>query len=148
MKKNVEIAASALLCLVFGFAKLPAANTVSNPDELVAQHLDSIASAQNRAALKSRAVQGPVEFKILVGGAGTLDGKAVLVSEGKKFQFMMKLQNIDYRGEQFIFNGDKDSVAFSTATQSRLLSELLCSCRMQPYAKACGVANCRRPGPC
>src|ERR1700733_8965909 len=52
-------------------------------------------------------------------GAGTLDGKAVLVSEGKKFQFMMKLQNIDYRGEQFIFNGDKDSVAFSTATQSR-----------------------------
>jgi len=119
MKKNVEIAASALLCLVFGFAKLPAANTVSNPDELVAQHLDSIASAQNRAALKSRAVQGPVEFKILVGGAGTLDGKAVLVSEGKKFQFMMKLQNIDYRGEQFIFNGDKDSVAFSTATQSR-----------------------------
>jgi hypothetical protein len=100
--KNVKIAALALLCLVFGSAKLPAANTVSNPDELVAQHLDSIASAQNRAALKSRAVQGPVEFKILVGGAGILDGKAVLVSEGKKFQFMMKLQNVDYRGEQFI----------------------------------------------
>ena len=80
--KNVKIAALALLCLVFGSAKLPAANTVSNPDELVAQHLDSIASAQNRAALKSRAVQGPVEFKILVGGAGILDGKAVLVSEG------------------------------------------------------------------
>jgi hypothetical protein len=117
--KNVKIAALALLCLVFGSAKLPAANTVSNPDELVAQHLDSIASAQNRAALKSRAVQGPVEFKILVGGAGILDGKAVLVSEGKKFQFMMKLQNVDYRGEQFIFDGDKDSVAFSTNQQSR-----------------------------
>jgi hypothetical protein len=119
MKKGLKVAALALLWLAFGFAKLPAANTVSTPDELVAQHLDSIASAQNRATLKSRAVQGPVEFKILVGGAGTLDGKAVLVSEGKKFQFMMKLQNVDYRGEQFIFDGDKDSVAFSTSRQSR-----------------------------
>ena len=119
MKNALKVAAFALLCLVFGFAKLPAANTVSNPDELVAQHLDSIANAQNRAALKSRVVQGPVEFKILVGGAGTLDGKAVLVSEGKKFQFMMKLANVDYRGEQFIFDGDKDSVAFSTSRQSR-----------------------------
>jgi hypothetical protein len=119
MKKNVEFAALALLWLAFGFAKLSAANTVTNPDDLVAQHLDSIANAQNRAAFKSRVVQGPVEFRILVGGAGTLDGKAVLVSEGKKFQFMMKLQNTDYRGEQFIFNGDKDSVAFSTNRQSR-----------------------------
>lgn len=119
MKKNVQIAALALLWLAFGFAKLPAANTVSNPDELLAQHLDSIANAQNRAALKSRVVQGPVEFRILVGGAGVLDGKAVLVSEGKKFQFMMKLPNNEYKGEQFIFNGDKDSVAFSTSQQSR-----------------------------
>jgi hypothetical protein len=119
MKKNVQIAGLALLWLAFGFAKLPAANTVSNPDELLAQHLDSIANAQNRAALKSRVVQGPVEFRILVGGAGVLDGKAVLVSEGKKFQFMMKLPNNEYKGEQFIFNGDKDSVAFSTSQQSR-----------------------------
>jgi hypothetical protein len=43
----------------------------------------------------------------------------VLVSEGKKFQFMMKLPNNDYRGEQFVFDGDKDKVAFSTARQTR-----------------------------
>jgi hypothetical protein len=98
---------------------MTAANTVSNSDELVAQHLDSISNAQNRAALKSRVVQGPVEFRILVGGAGVLDGKAVLVSEGKKFQFMVKLPNNDYKGEQFIFDGDKDSVAFSTSRQTR-----------------------------
>jgi hypothetical protein len=117
--KNVQIVALAVACFAFGFAKLPAANTVSGPDELVAQHLDSIANAKERAGLKSRVVQGPVEFRILVGGAGVLDGKAVLVSEGKKFQFMMKLPNNEYKGEQFIFNGDKDSVAFSTSQQSR-----------------------------
>jgi hypothetical protein len=119
MKKNSQIAALALVWLAFGLPGLVAANTVTNPDELVAQHLDSIASAKNRAAIKTRVAQGPVEFRILVGGAGTLDGKAVLVSEGRKLQFMMKLLNNDYKGEQFIFNGDKDSVAFSTSRQSR-----------------------------
>ncbi|MGB9199277.1 MAG: hypothetical protein WCB53_20310, partial [Terriglobales bacterium] len=119
MKNNAQRAAVALMWLAFAASQLPAANTVNNADELLAQHLESIAKAQDRAALKSRVVQGPVEFRILVGGAGVLDGKAFLVSEGKKFQFMMKLPNNEYKGEQFIFNGDKDSVAFSTAAQSR-----------------------------
>ena len=96
-----------------------AANSIANVDQLVAQHLDSIGSAKVRADMKSRVVQGPVQFKILVGGAGTLEGKAILVSEGKKIQFMIKLPNNDYRGEQFVFDGNKDKVAYSTATQSR-----------------------------
>jgi hypothetical protein len=118
-KKSVQIAGLALLCLAFGSGPVTAANSVSNADELLAQHLNSIANAQSRATLKTRVAQGPVEFRILVGGAGVLDGKAVLVSEGKKFQFMVKLPNNDYRGEQVIFNGDKDSVAFSSSRQTR-----------------------------
>ncbi|MGA8300188.1 MAG: hypothetical protein WB817_11935, partial [Terriglobales bacterium] len=96
MKNNAQRAAVALMWLAFAASQLPAANTVNNADELLAQHLESIAKAQDRAALKSRVVQGPVEFRILVGGAGVLDGKAFLVSEGKKFQFMMKLPNNEY----------------------------------------------------
>jgi hypothetical protein len=118
MSRNVQLWILMVL-LACGVARLQAANPINNSDELLAQHLDSIANAQNRAAFKTRVAQGPVEFKILVGGAGVLDGKAVFVSEGKKFQFMMKLPNNDYRGEQFIFNGDKDSVAFSTSHQTR-----------------------------
>jgi hypothetical protein len=64
-------------------------------------------------------VQGPVEYKILVGGAGTVDGKAQMASDGKKLVFMMKLPNTEYRGEQFVFDGQKDKVAFSTAHQTR-----------------------------
>lgn len=120
MKNTFTITASALLCLgVLLTSKALAANPPTNADELVAQHLDSIASPAVRAGLKSRVAQGPVHFTILVGGAGNIDGKAVVVSEGKKLQFMIKLPNNEYRGEQFIFNGEKDSVAFSSNRQTR-----------------------------
>jgi hypothetical protein len=120
VKKNATIGMLVLICsalLLVG--KALAVNPPANADELVAQHLDSIASPAVRAGLKTRVVQGPVEFRILVGGAGVLDGKAFLVSEGEKFQFMMKLPNNVYRGEQFVFDGKNDMVAFSGAQQTR-----------------------------
>jgi hypothetical protein len=117
--KNTVIAAMALTA-AFGLAGKALAAPPANADELVAQHLGSIAGATVRAGLKSRVVQGPVHFSIMVGGAGSLDGKVDIVSEGKKLLFMMKLPNNEYRGEQFIFNGDKDKVAFSnTSRQTR-----------------------------
>ena len=120
MKKNATIAALVLLCSVFAWvSKARAANSPTNADELVALHLDSIASASVRAGLKTRVAQGPVEFRILVGGAGVVDGKAQMASDGKKLVFMMKLPNNEYRGEQFIFDGEKDKVAFSGAQQTR-----------------------------
>jgi hypothetical protein len=120
IKKNAKIAALVLLCSVFMLvSNAQAANPPANAEELVAQHLDSIGSASVRASLKTRVAQGPVRYTILVGGAGFLDGKAQIASDGKKLIFMMKLPNNEYRGEQFIFNGEKDSVAFSTAGQSR-----------------------------
>jgi len=120
MKKKAAIAALVLLSSAFVLVgDALAANPAANADELVAQHLDSIASPAIRAGLKSRVAQGLVHYSILVGGAGSLDGKAFLVSEGKKLQFMMKLPNNEYRGEQFIFDGEKDKVAFSMAQQTR-----------------------------
>jgi hypothetical protein len=89
------------------------------PEDIVAKHLDSIGTAQARAAAKSRVVEGSVTYKILVGGAGNLDGKSVLVSQDQKLHFMMKLNNNLYHGEQFIFDGNKDEVSFSTANQTR-----------------------------
>jgi hypothetical protein len=96
-----------------------AANPVTNAEELVAEHLNSIASPALRAGIKTRVVQGSVEYKILGGSAGVAQGKAFVVSDGKKLLFMMKLPSNDYRGEQFVFDGDKDKVAFSTSRQSR-----------------------------
>ena len=120
IEKNSTIAALVLFCSLFVLVgKAPAANPPANVDELVAQHLNSIASSAVRVGFKTRVVQGTVHYSILVGGAGTLDGKAQMASDGKKLVFMMKLPNNEYRGEQFIFDGDKDKVAFSTARQAR-----------------------------
>jgi hypothetical protein len=115
--KSVVIMSLGLICAVVG--DRAQASSPTNAEELVAQHLDSIATPEVRAGIKTRVAQGPVEFRIMVGGAGVLDGKAVLVSEGQKLQFMMKLPNNQYRGEQFVFDGEKDKVAFSGAQQTR-----------------------------
>jgi hypothetical protein len=120
-KKNAALPALILLsCSVFLLInEVRAANPPANADELLSRHLDSIASPAIRAGLKTRVAQGSVHYAILVGGAGFLDGKAQMVSDGKKLQLMMKLPNNLYRGEQFIFDGEKDKVAFSTAAQTR-----------------------------
>jgi hypothetical protein len=120
VRRGTGFAMLALLGSVLGpVDAVLAAGPVTNANELLAQHLDSIASSSVRAGLKTRVVQGLVHFKFVVGGSGGLDGKAVLVSDGEKFQFMMKLPNNQYDGEQIIFDGRKDSVAFSMGRQSR-----------------------------
>ncbi len=119
-RRSTAIAMLALIWSALGFTnKALAANPVSNADELIAQHLDSIASPAVRAGLRTRVVHGPLHFRLVVGGAGYLDGKAVLVSDGEKFQFFMKIASADYNGEQVIYDGQKDSVALSTVRQRR-----------------------------
>ncbi len=89
------------------------------PEELIAKHLDSIGTAEARKGIKSRVVQGTAQYKILVGGAGTLDGKAVMVSEGDKLRLLFKFENNDYKGEQFVSDGNRLEVAATTAQRSR-----------------------------
>jgi hypothetical protein len=88
-------------------------------EDIVAKHLESIGTAQARAAALSRVVEGKADVKLLVGGAGNLEGKSVLVSQGDKLQFMMKFPNNDYRGEQFICDGKKVQVTGTTANHGR-----------------------------
>jgi len=86
------------------------------PEEIVAKHLDSIGTAEARAAIKSRAVQGKLRFKILVGGSGEVDGSWGRVTEGRKSNFVMRFGLGDWRGEQFVFNGEKTWFAAATAS--------------------------------
>jgi hypothetical protein len=85
-------------------------------EDVVAKHLDSIATPEVRAAIKSRAVQGTLRFKVLVGGGGETVGSWGQVSEGSKSNFVMRFGIGDWRGERFAFDGDK--VSFAAATSS------------------------------
>ena len=97
---------------------LPARSADMKPEEAVAKHLDSIANVQTREGIKSRAIQGPATFKLMVGGSGQLDGKGGLVSEQGKSNFVLRFNN-DYRGEQIVTDGNRTYVAATMANHHR-----------------------------
>jgi hypothetical protein len=88
-------------------------------EDLIAHHLDSIGTADARAAAKSRAVQGKLVFKVLVGGGGTVDGSWGRVSEQRKSNFVMRFGLGDYRGEQFVYDNNKTYIAAETASHQK-----------------------------
>ena len=115
-RRNSHRWRKAVLVLSFAgpFCSAHAADTT--PAEVVAKHLDSIGTSEARTAITSRAVQGTLRFKILVGGAGESVGSWGRVSEGRKSKFVMRFGSGDWRGEQFIFDGERTSFAVATAS--------------------------------
>jgi hypothetical protein len=89
------------------------------PEEVVAKHLDAIGNAQTRTGLKSRVVQGPAIYKILVGGTGSVPAKFVFANEGQKSDLLLKVNANGFMGEQFICDGSKTSVAGTYLDKSR-----------------------------
>jgi hypothetical protein len=97
----------------------PAHAADMKPEDLVAKHLDSLGTAEARSAVKSRAVQGKLIYKILVGGGGSVGGSWGRVSEQQKSNFVMRFALGNYRGEQFVFDGNKTYIAAETASHIR-----------------------------
>ncbi|HEY3134744.1 MAG TPA: hypothetical protein VGL29_01720 [Blastocatellia bacterium] len=81
-------------------------------EELIANHLDSIGSAQARASVKNRVVSGTVKLISRVGAAGNVDGEAAIASSGEKLRYSMKFPSPQYPGEQFSFDGSKVLTGF------------------------------------
>jgi hypothetical protein len=90
------------------------------PDEIVSRHLNSIGTQEARAAIKSRAVQGTLRMHILVGGGGEVTGTWGRVSEQRQSNFVMRFATAgDWRGEQFIFDGEHTGFAAATSSHTR-----------------------------
>ena len=107
-----------LVCLVLScFSVIAGAGT--KPEEIIAQHLDSIGTTEARSAVKSRGVQGKLRFKILVGGTGDTPGSWQLLSEQGKSKLVMKFGNDKWWGEQFVSDGGKTSIAAATLSHQR-----------------------------
>jgi hypothetical protein len=89
------------------------------PEEILAKHLDALGSAQARSGMKSRVVQGLATYRVLVSGSGAIDGKYVFASEGQKSNYLCKINASGFRGEQFIYDGNKVSIAGTYSDKSR-----------------------------
>jgi hypothetical protein len=80
-------------------------------EQLVAKHLEAIGTPEARNAIKTRDLRGTTALTIVVGGSGTITGKAALESEGNKVQFQADFNSVQFKGEQFIYDGNKAYVA-------------------------------------
>lgn len=104
-------ALSYVLVLVFTVALLSqishARQQRLKPEELIAKHLDSIGPAERRMAIKNRATMGTVQVVFRVGGSGTLNGRANILSQGKSVRTGFGFSALEYPGEQIAFDGNR-----------------------------------------
>ena len=75
--------------------------------------------------LKSRAVDGAVHLRVLVGGQASLDGTASIVSEGEKRHVGMKFGHGAYNEENIVCDGGKISVGLINASRRSDLGHFL-----------------------
>ena len=94
-------------------------------ETLVAKHLDSIGSADARAAMKSVTAIGTSKATFQGRGGGVSEGIAVLASEGGKYLVAMKFNNSDYPFEKFGYDGDNFSVGSVRPGVRSVLGEFL-----------------------
>jgi hypothetical protein len=81
-------------------------------ETLLIKHLDSIGTAEARAAVKSITAVGTSKAVFQGRGGGFSEGIAVLASEGEKYLVAMKFNNAAYPFEKLGYDGSDFSVGF------------------------------------
>jgi outer membrane lipoprotein-sorting protein len=99
--------------LILLFLALPAFAQKLKPEEIIAKHLDSIGTAEARAAATSRMIIGDVLITFVTQKNQTTQGRVVMASEGKKSLVGMTLNANDYTNEKFSSDGSKAKVGYA-----------------------------------
>jgi hypothetical protein len=76
-------------------------------EQVIAEHLESLGSAEARASVKSRVIQGTVLATVRIGGGGELKGGAVMASQGPMSLIGLIFGTQDYGNEKMAFDGNK-----------------------------------------
>lgn len=100
----------AVLLILIG-ARTATANAAAaekiTAEEVIAKHLESIGSAEARAAVRSRIIQGSVVATVRIGGSGQSKGGAVMASQGTMSLLGMIFGPQEYSNEKAGFDGRK-----------------------------------------
>jgi hypothetical protein len=108
MKPFGVTAIFALSCLLSPWVR--AQDPKLTAEEVVSRSLASIASPQDRAAVKFYEATGTVKITATVGGISA-NGTALLLSEGNKLKFAIKVASNMYPSDQFVYDGKDVSVS-------------------------------------
>jgi hypothetical protein len=120
--KFVKPAALIALLLI---ASVPSFAQKLKPEEIIAKHLDSIGTADARAAAASRMVVGEVIITFVTKKNQLTQGRVVMASEGKKGLIGMTLNAHDYTNEKFVSDGNKASVGFAYMSRRSPLGDFV-----------------------
>lgn len=96
-------------------------------ETLIARHLESMGSVEARAGVKSYVATGTVVSTIRLGGAGQLNGRAVMASTGNKSLIGMTFNDIKYPSENMAFDGKTVTVGQLTPGSKTPLGNVLLS---------------------
>ena len=97
------------------------------PEEILAKHLDSIGTAETRAATKSLIAVGDAQVKSVTKITTPIVGRLVIASAGEKNFWGMNLNSVDYPSERFSFDGKKAKVALIKLGLRSTLGEFVLS---------------------
>ena len=99
---------------IFAFVLLTASIGIAQklkPEEIVAKHLESIGTAEARAAIKSQIAVGDAVVTFITTKNHPAVGRIVMASSGPKSFYGLSLNASDYPGEKFSFDGSRAKVA-------------------------------------
>ena len=107
------------------YVATPAQDKKLTLEELIAHHIESIGSAEARAAARSRVAKGAITLTFRVGGAGQGAGTGTLASASQKVWYGMRFNSTDYTGENLAFDGKRAATGFLPRGGRSQLSLLL-----------------------
>lgn len=111
--KNLLVALFVCCCLLASLTGGSVrADEKLKPEEILAKHLESIGSQEERSAVKTRIVLGVSKYVRHGPGGGTTEGRVVLASENDKYMFGMKFGVPGYDVESVGFDGKELTVGY------------------------------------
>lgn len=94
-------------------------------ESVVARHLAALGSSDPKATQSLRVAEGSCRFEIRRGGAGSLEGKARVSSEGRRYRLELAFPSSEYPGETLAYDGRKVEVAYMQPRRRSPFGEFL-----------------------
>lgn len=111
-----------LAAFLFVFAARANGQKISVED-IISKHLNSIGSAETRAAVKTRVLEGKVQARTTQILNSLIKGKTILASDDDRIALQMSFNFIDYTGENINFDGKTVNAGFATTDRRSALGD-------------------------